>query len=106
MKLLLVTIIEYVDDGYPGWVRAVFNDIDGREWFIVDKVVFFDSYNSLDKNSAYPQPGQIECLVVEECQDAENRKISRIDIGTHNGMNAEDGTTEFDVYSDLIIEKE
>jgi hypothetical protein len=106
MALLSVKVLEYVDDGYPGWVRAVFNDANGKEWSIVDKTVYFEGYDELGKDSIYPQPNQIECRVIGEREGTDNRRILLIDIEVPNGLNAEDGTTKFEFSSDQINERE
>src|SRR5580693_7108224 len=105
MTLLSVKIVEFIDDGYPGWVRAIFKDAGGKEWSMIDKTVYFESSTPLDWNTTYPQSGGIECKIIGERIDPENRKVLTIDIGTIYGLNAETGETKFDVYSDQIEER-
>ena len=105
MKLLSVSIVEYVDDAYPGWVKAVFNDSNGRGWSIEDKTVYFGSPELLDSNTIYPQTGQIECQIIAEHLDKNNRVIFTIDIGAIYGLNAEDGKTQFDVFAQQVSDQ-
>ncbi|MDO6434810.1 hypothetical protein Q4E93_29630 [Flavitalea sp. BT771] len=103
MKSLSVTVTEFVDSSsYPGWVRAVFKDVNGKEWSIVDKTVYFDVYETLQPDVIYPQSARIECHIIGERLDQNNRQIFTIDISAPFLLEAEDGTTIFDIYSELI----
>ncbi|HVU99308.1 MAG TPA: hypothetical protein VHE34_29000 [Puia sp.] len=107
MKSLSVTVTEVVDgSSYPGWVRAIFNDVNGKEWSIVDKTVYFDVYETLYPDAIYPQSARIECHIIGERLDKDNRLIFTIDIGAPFGLEAENGTTIFDIYSELIEDNE
>jgi hypothetical protein len=101
MKSLLVKIIEYVDDSQPGWVRCTFKDIEGKEWFWVDKVPIV-SGEWLNAKTVYPRDGGIACQIIGERLSADNRKILTIDISVPTALETEDGETKFDVYSDQI----
>ena len=105
VNLLSVSIVEYVDNSYPGWIKAIFKDVNGREWSIVDKTVYFEGYESLDADTIYPKSAGVDCRITAECRDHENRKILTIEIGTNDGLTAENGETKFDIYSDQIEEK-
>jgi hypothetical protein len=107
MKSLSVTVIEFVDNSsYPGWVRASFKDVNGKEWSTIDKTVYFDVYATLLPDAIYPQSARIECHIIGERFDQDNRQIFTVDIGSPFGLEAEDGTTIFEIHSELIEDSE
>ena len=64
MPHIRVESIEFVDSSQPGWVACTFLDADGELHRIIDKVPLFTGA-SLWSDSKYPQPGIIECHVLE-----------------------------------------
>jgi hypothetical protein len=105
MAYLAVTVIEYVDNSQPGWVRAIFKDINGKEWSIVDKTVYLEGYESLDADTIYPQPDWIDCQIISERFDSVKGRIFTIDISIAFALETEDGQTRFEVFSDQIKEE-
>ncbi len=95
----MVKIIEYVNDSQPGWVRCTFQDITGKNCFLVDKAPIV-SEEWLNANTVYPRDGEIACQIVGERLSADNRKILTIDISVPSALETEDGEIKFDVYSD------
>ncbi|UWZ82590.1 hypothetical protein [Occallatibacter riparius] len=64
MPHIRVEIVEFVDSGQPGWVACTFRDADAKLHRIIDKIPLFTAEN-LWSDSTYPQPGIIECRVLE-----------------------------------------
>ncbi len=64
MPHILVEIVDFVDSSQPGWVAGTFRDAEGQLHRIIDKIPLFTDAN-LWSDSVYPQPGIIECSVVE-----------------------------------------
>ena len=64
MPSLPVQIVRFVDESQPGWVESQFRDAHGEVHSIIDKVPLFTGAD-LWSNSDYPQPGFIECSVLE-----------------------------------------
>jgi hypothetical protein len=77
MPELKVTILEFVDPRFPGWVAAEFVDAEGRTHRIVDKVPLFTE-RMLDAESRYPQEGSTECIVVGRWRDVQGRDVLKI----------------------------
>ncbi|MDE3201070.1 MAG: hypothetical protein KGN79_09120 [Acidobacteriota bacterium] len=65
MPHIRVEIVEFVDSDQPGWVACTFRDSDAKLHRIIDKVPLFTA-EDLWSDSAYPQPGIIECRVLEK----------------------------------------
>lgn len=64
MPHIRVEIVEFVDPSQPGWVACTFRDADAQQHRIIDKIPLFTAEN-LWSDSTYPQPGIIECRVLE-----------------------------------------
>jgi len=64
MPHIWVEIVEFVGSYQPGWVACTFRDADAKEHRIIDKIPLFTAAN-LWSDSKYPQPGIIECRVLE-----------------------------------------
>jgi hypothetical protein len=70
MPSLRVQIVRFVDEEpQPGIVESQFRDAEGRLHSIIDKVPSFTSAH-LWSDSDYPQPGFIECRLVERIAGA------------------------------------
>lgn len=79
MPDLRVQIVRFVDEEpQPGIVEAQFRDAQGKVHSIVDKVPMFTSAQ-LWSDSDYPQPGYIECRVLEQIPSAAG-DLARISI--------------------------
>jgi hypothetical protein len=78
MPNLRVQIVRFVDEAFPGWVESQFRDAQGEVHSIIDKVPMFTSA-VLWSDSNYPQPGSIECRVLERIQ-APIGNLARISI--------------------------
>jgi hypothetical protein len=65
MPSLRVQIVRFVDvEPQPGIVESQFRDAQGEVHSIIDKIPLFTSAD-LWSDSDYPQPGFIECRVLE-----------------------------------------
>src|SRR6202789_459988 len=65
MPDLRVQIVRFVDEEpQPGIVESQFRDAQGKLHSIIDKIPLFTSAD-LWSDSNYPQPGFIECRVLE-----------------------------------------
>ncbi|MGA2877084.1 MAG: hypothetical protein ABSE82_16325 [Nitrososphaerales archaeon] len=79
MRSLRVQIVRFVDEEpQPGIVESQFHDAQGQLHSIIDKVPLFTSAH-LWSDSDYPQPGFIECRVVERIPCASGN-LARINI--------------------------
>ena len=100
MNSVKVEITRLMDEGQPGWVECKLVDAYGREHLFVEKVPVVSSEN-LDASSAYPQPGSIDCEVIER------KFIGGVEIVTINSakpwaIESVDGEEVFCVRSDQL----
>jgi hypothetical protein len=58
----------------------------------------------LDANTSYPQQGIIACEIVRRSRDAAEREIVRISSERPGFVESVDGSTEFDVLPDALVE--
>ena len=79
MPSLRVQIVRFVDqEPQPGLVESQFRDAEGGLHSIIDKVPLFTSAD-LWSDSDYPQPGFIECRVLESMPGA-GGDLARVNI--------------------------
>jgi hypothetical protein len=93
MPDLRVQIVRFVDEEpQPGIVESHFRDAQGKLHSIIDKVPLFTSAD-LWSDSDYPQPGFIECRVLERIPSA-NGNLARITIENYH-VELTDESSEF-----------
>lgn len=61
------------------------------------------SANTLTPETLYPQSGQVECQILTEHIDSNNRTVLTIDISFPFAMETEDGQVKFDVFADQVV---
>ncbi|MCR5888868.1 hypothetical protein LRS06_14055 [Hymenobacter sp. J193] len=103
MAELTVTIKEFFDDAQPGWVRAIFYDIDRKQWSIVEKIPIVTE-DDLDEHSHYPQQGLV-ATSIRETYKLDGQEIAVIDLSQPDSICAEDGTEVFHVFKEQLIVK-
>lgn len=104
LGLLVVQIVRWVDDHFPGFVVCEFVDAWKRVHALTDKVPMV-STNDLDATSIYPQPGGIRCTVLErwrELRAEELGELVRVYIGYPDAMETTEGLQEFVVQSSQV----
>jgi len=99
---LSVQIVRFVDESFPGWVACQFTDASGRVHTIVEKYPIVAA-EMLDADSQYPQPGAVECEVLERSEDARGRKIVRVGMP---GIESTEGLSEFVVLADGLDDED
>jgi len=104
MQAVKVTITRHVnDDPQPGIVECELLDAHGRKWHFIEKTAVVTA-RYLDAQSAYPQPGVIAGEVVRRSRDGVGREVVQIDTERPWGVESIDGTTQFDVLADSLVE--
>jgi metallophosphoesterase superfamily enzyme len=74
------------------------------EWSFVEKTAVVSAAH-LDANTSYPQQGIIACEIVRRSRDdAAEREIVRISSERPWFVESVDGSTEFDVLRDALVE--
>jgi hypothetical protein len=78
MTQVPVRIVRFINDHQPGWVAAELHDAFGEVQTFEDKVPFFyDGY--LDRNSSYPQPGEMWCHLLHRWTSEDGRELALIE---------------------------
>lgn len=103
MLAVKVKIVRYIsDDPQPGIVECELEDVHGQRWSIVEKTAIVSTAH-LNAHSPYPQQGFIGCEIVQRRGDAE-REIVRITTERPCMVESTDGSTEFDVLPNALVE--
>jgi len=100
---LKIEIIEFADNGQPGFVNSIFTDALGQEHKIFDKIpVVTDEY--LDENSQYPREGIVGCVIIDENPDKNNPDIVKINIDEPLRISTTNDETLFFVFKNQITD--
>ncbi|MHA3788499.1 hypothetical protein ACX0HA_09840 [Flavobacterium hauense] len=103
MKALKIKITKFIDAHQPGFVECTFIDAWNKKHIIHEKVPVVTTEN-LDTNSIYPVEGIVNCEIIKEYTDSNNRIIVTIstekpwDISTIEDMNV------FDILENQLTE--
>ena len=95
LSLQILRIVDY--DYYPGWVECEFFDATGRRHQIVDKIPIFTE-KLLEPEDSYAQPGIVQCNIISQFRDEENRELAKIVIE----VESTEEITEFTVLSEQL----
>src|SRR5215467_11348997 len=99
-----VTILRYIsDDPQPGIVECQLEDANGKRWLFIEKTAIV-STASLDSRTGYPQPGIIACEVVRRTRERADREVVRINTERPWHVESIDGSTEFDVLAESLVD--
>jgi len=105
LGLLVVQIVRWVDDHFPGFVACEFVDAWKRVHTLIDKVPMVTA-DDLDATSVYPQRGGVRCTVLErwrELRAEELGELVRVYIGYPDTMETSEGIREFVMQSSQVI---
>ncbi len=103
MKAVQAEIVEWLEDGQPGVVRARFVDAHGRAWDFVEKLPMVTAAD-LDSSSCYPQPAVIGCQVVDSRRDAAGRELLTVDTELPWHLESVEEVTRFEVLAQQVID--
>jgi hypothetical protein len=103
MVAVKVKILRYLsDDPQPGVVECELEDAHGQKWSFIEKTAIVSTAD-LDAYSSYPTSGLIGCEIVQRRQNAD-REIVRISTERPCMVESTDGSTEFDVGPDALVD--
>jgi hypothetical protein len=102
MSGIKVQITRFVDEHQPGIIECQFVDANGRTWSFIEKAPIV-SAEDLWSDSDYPQPGVIDCEVIERSTDVQGA-IFTVDTQRPWGVESIDGTTRFVIRQDILVE--
>jgi hypothetical protein len=103
MTTVAVSIVRWVgDEPQPGIVECKLADRFGKDWTILEKCAVVTSAY-LSRASTYPQPGEIACRLLGSGVDRDGRKFLVVDTAEPWSVEADDGTTRFEVFADRQV---
>jgi hypothetical protein len=103
MPLLLVSIVRFVDESFPGFVECEFIDAFKQKHTLIDKVPIF-SEQVFWSDSSYPQSGNAGCEILGRFREERGRELLRIKIARPWAMETVDGETQFIVNTSQVSE--
>ena len=99
-----VTILRYIsNDPQPGIVECQLEDANSNRWLFIEKTAIVSTAN-LDAKTSYPQPGIIACEVVRRSRESADREVVRINTERPWLVESIDGSTEFDVLAESLVD--
>jgi hypothetical protein len=98
MMFLVVDIIEYTYDDFPGFVHCKFIDVYGKEWNIHEKVPVVSTEN-ITKNTILPKIGYVAGEILNE-----ENGIVYFSTEKPYFIETEDGENKFYLFNNQIIE--
>jgi hypothetical protein len=98
---LVVQIVRFVDDAFPGWVACELEDAEGRRHELIDKVPGFTGM-MLDATSVYPTMGSVRCQILARWEDERGRELVRVSTVQPDGITSTEDFSEFVVLSSQV----
>jgi hypothetical protein len=90
---------DFVDDGWPPWIRVRLLDADGREWLFEDKIPIFGDADHINAETVLPTTVSMCCRVLAD------RGGGVVDVEIDRARpEALDGTTRFRVRRDQLTQ--
>lgn len=103
MKLLLVSVIEYIHTGsHPDRVKCRFEDVYGKEWTLEEKVPVVTE-KDFDETTPLPHPAFVAVRILKTYRDEQGREVVTVDTDAIWGIETEDGESVFDVFESQIV---
>jgi hypothetical protein len=91
---LVVQIVRFVDDHFPGWVASEFVDAEGHLHTFIEKVRIF-SVEHMDATTSYPQPGVVRCEILDRSQGPLGQELLHVSTANPDGVESTQGLTDF-----------
>jgi|SRR5215469_456186 len=99
-----VTILRYLsDDPQPGIVECQLENANGNRILFIEKTAIVSTAN-LDAKTNYPQPGILACEVLRRRRERAGREVVRIDTERPWHIESVEGSTEFDVAAESLVD--
>jgi hypothetical protein len=100
LHLLRVECYEFIDDGWPPWVKARIVDAQGRTWHFAEKTPMFFDTDEPTASTAMPVEGGGRCSILRTQRDEHDREVV---IVRTEAEALEDDVCEFRVWPAQII---
>jgi len=97
-----VQITRWVSDDEPGIVECRFTDRFGRKWYVIEKAPVVSSAK-IGHDSRFPQQTWIACKVMSRHLDDIGREVAEINTLDPWGIEATDGTSNFQVFGHQLV---
>jgi hypothetical protein len=101
MNAISVSIVEFLDDTFPGWVKCEFIDAKGNVCVFEEKVSVVSSEN-LNAKSKYPCQGSLACEILGE-EKLNGEKTFLVNTQKPLGLESTTGTYIFHVKEAQLI---
>ncbi|WP_203909345.1 hypothetical protein [Rhizocola hellebori] len=75
LYLLTVECYEFVDDGWPPWVKARLVDADGNTWHFAEKTPMFFDQDEPTGSTPLPVMGNGRCEILQSGLDSQGNEI-------------------------------
>jgi hypothetical protein len=105
MPKLIIEILRYVDDHFPGWVECKLVDALSQEHLFVEKAPMVTSAY-LGPESSYPQSGVIACEQEAQWVDESARKLVLVSTERPWGVESTTHLSNFVVLQAQLISDE
>jgi hypothetical protein len=96
MRNIIVDIIKYTNENFPGWVRCKLIDAFGKVHYFNEKVPVV-SFEDITKNTILPKTGYISGEIINEKGD-----IIFISTDKPYGIESEEGINKFYVNNNQV----
>jgi hypothetical protein len=83
----VLTIIAFVDESFPGFVRCAFADANGSRHTFIEKFPVVTT-EDLWNDSVYPQQGTVPCERVERLVGGTDHRLALVTIGVGDSMDS------------------
>jgi hypothetical protein len=100
---LRAQIVRWVSDDQPGVIECRFRDRFGKEWSIITKLPIVSDAD-IWRDSEFPQPAFVACEVVSRSLDNAGVEFAEITTSVPWGIEATDGSANFQVFEHQLTE--
>jgi hypothetical protein len=102
MPAVLVEVVRYVDDHFPGRVECALTDVNGMRHLFEEKISVVTTQD-LWSNSSFPTTGAIQCNVLAMWSDQDGSSRARVDTSNPWGIESLAGESVFVVSSKQLV---
>ncbi|GAA2372595.1 hypothetical protein Cme02nite_01110 [Catellatospora methionotrophica] len=100
LHLLEVECYEFIDDGWPPWVKARLVDAAGSIWHFAEKTPMFFADDEPTGSTPMPVKGNVRCEILRTESDDQGREVK---VVRTEAEALEDDLCEFRVWPVQII---
>ena len=102
MPSILIQIVRFVDNNFPGWVECLLTDAESQVHSFIEKAPVV-SLDPLTSTSTYPRGGFIPCMVEQEWQSAFGQDLVQVSTEHPYGVASATGRARFTLLKSQVI---